>query len=64
MDVTLIFKIATIGVVVAVLDRLLDGMGRREQGSMLTIAGLVTVLLIVLGLITQLFSDVKSMFQF
>lgn len=64
MDVTLIFKIATIGVVVAVLDRLLDGMGRREQGSMLTIAGLVTVLLLVLGLITQLFSDVKSMFQF
>lgn len=64
MDVTLIFKIATIGVVVAVLDRLLDGMGRREQGSMLTIAGLVTVLLLVLSLITQLFSDVKSMFQF
>ena len=64
MDVTLIFKIATIGVVVAVLDMLLGGMGKREQGSMLTIAGLITVLIIILGLITQLFSDVKSMFQF
>ncbi|KMT21341.1 stage III sporulation protein AC [Clostridium cylindrosporum] len=64
MDVTLIFKIATIGVVVAVLDRLLDSMGKREQGSMLTVAGLLTVLLLVLGLITQLFSSIKSMFQF
>ncbi|MEG0371592.1 MAG: stage III sporulation protein AC [Clostridium sp.] len=64
MDVTLIFQIAAIGVVVAILDRLLDGMGRKEQGTMLVIVGLVTVLILVLGLITQLFSDVKSMFQF
>ncbi|MEF9933792.1 MAG: stage III sporulation protein AC [Clostridium sp.] len=64
MDVTLIFQIAAIGVVVAVLDRLLDGMGRKEQGTMLVIVGLVTVLLLVLGLITQLFTDVRSMFQF
>ncbi|MEG2539890.1 MAG: stage III sporulation protein AC, partial [Clostridium sp.] len=64
VDVTLIFQIAAIGVVVAVLDRLLDGMGRKEQGTMLVIVGLVTVLLLVLGLITQLFTDVRSMFQF
>ncbi|MEF9952605.1 MAG: stage III sporulation protein AC [Clostridium sp.] len=64
MDVTLIFQIAAIGVVVAVLDRLLDSMGRKEQGTMLVVVGLVTVLLLVLGLITQLFTDVRSMFQF
>jgi stage III sporulation protein AC len=64
MDVGLIFKIATVGILIAILDKILDGMGKKEQATMVTLAGLIVVLMMVLGLINRLFDNVKAMFQF
>jgi stage III sporulation protein AC len=64
MDVDLIFKIAAIGIIVAVLNQLLARSGREEQALMVTIAGLIVVLMILLQQINILFSTVKSLFGF
>ena len=62
MDVDLIFKIAAIGIIVSVLNHLLIRSGREEQGMLLTLAGLVVVLSMVVVQISDLFSTVKSVF--
>lgn len=62
MDVELIFKIAAVGILVAVLNILLSRSGRDEQALMVTIAGLVCVLVIVVQEISQLFSLIKELF--
>ena len=63
MDVDLIFKIAAVGILVAVLNILLSRSGRDEQALMVTIAGLVCVLVIVVQEISDLFSLIKSLFS-
>ena len=63
MDVEFIFKIAAIGIVVAVIYRLLVQSGRDEQALMVTIAGLVVVMLMVVNQISELFSTIKSLFN-
>ena len=62
MDVDLIFKIAAVGILVAVLNILLSRSGRDEQALMVTIAGLVCVLLIVVREISELFALIKELF--
>lgn len=62
MDVELIFKIAAVGILVAVLNILLSRSGRDEQALMVTIAGLVCVLVIVVQEISELFTLIKSLF--
>ena len=62
MDVDLIFKIAAVGILVAVLNILLSRSGRDEQALMVTIAGLVCVLLIVVREISELFTLIKELF--
>ena len=62
MDVDLIFQIAAIGIIVAVLNQLLIRSGREEQAMLTTLAGLIVVLMMVLGQIQQLFDAIKSMF--
>ena len=62
MDVDLIFKIAAVGILVAVLNLLLSRSGREEQALMVTIAGLICVLLIVVREISGLFALIKSLF--
>lgn len=64
MDVELVFKIAAIGILVAVLNLLLSRAGRDEQALMTTIAGLVVVLMLVLQKISELFSLIKTLFAF
>ena len=63
MDVDLVFKIAAIGILVAVLNILLSRAGRDEQALMTTIAGLVVVLLLVIQKISELFDLIKSLFS-
>ena len=60
--VDLIFKVAAIGILVAVLNVLLVRAGREDQAMMTTIAGLVVVLLVVLREISELFNTIKSLF--
>ena len=63
MDVDLVFKIAAIGILVAVLNILLSRAGRDEQALMTTIAGLVVVLVLVIQKISELFDLIKSLFS-
>ena len=63
MDVDLIFKIAAIGILVAVLNQVLSRAGRDEQAMMTTLAGLVVVLMMVVQEIDQLFTMVKTLFH-
>ena len=62
MDVDLIFKIAAVGILVAVLNILLSRSGREEQALMVTIAGLVCVLVLVVREISDLFALIKELF--
>ncbi len=62
MDIDLVFRIAAIGIIVAVLNQLLIRSGREEQAMLTTLAGLIVVLMMVLGQIQQLFDAIKSMF--
>ncbi len=64
MDVDLIFKIAAIGIVVAVLNQLLVRSGREEQAMMTTLAGLVVVMMMLVREISDLFQLIKSLFGF
>lgn len=64
MNVDLIFKIAAIGIIVAVLNLLLARSGRDEQAMMVTIAGLVVVLMMLVQQISDLFRLIKDLFQF
>ncbi len=64
MDVDLIFKIAGLGIIVAVLSQLLKRAERDDQALMITIAGLVVVLLMLVNEISKLFDTVKSVFGF
>ncbi len=62
MDVDLIFKIAAIGIIVAVLNQVLIRSGREEQAMMTTLAGLIVVLTMIVSQISGLFDTVKSAF--
>ena len=64
MEVDLIFKIAAIGILVAVLNQLLIRSGREEQGLMVVLAGLVCVLMLMVREISDLFDHIKSLFDF
>ena len=63
MEVDLIFKIAAIGILVA-LNQLLIRSGREEQGLMVVLAGLVCVLMLMVREISDLFDLIKSLFDF
>ena len=63
MDVDLVFKIAAIGILVAVLNILLSRAGRDKHTLMTTIAGLVVVLVLVIQKISELFDLIKSLFS-
>ena len=62
MDVDMIFRIAAIGIIVAVLNQVLIRSGREEQAMMTTLAGLIAVLMMLIGEISNLFDTVKSVF--
>ena len=62
MDVDLIFKIADIGIIVAVLNQVLIRSGREEQAMMTTLAGLIVVLMMIIVQINTLFETVKTVF--
>ena len=63
MEVDLIYKIAAVGLLVAVLNLLLTRSGRDEQALMITIAGLVVVLALLLREIAGLFDLIKELFD-
>lgn len=58
----MIFKIAAIGIIVAILNQLLVRSGREEQALLTTIAGLIVALMMIISQISELFTTVKSTF--
>lgn len=63
VDIDLVFKIAAIGIIVAVLNQLLIRSGREDQAMMTTLAGLVVVLSMLVEEISDLFVTIKALFQ-
>ena len=63
MNIDLLFKIAGIGIIVAVLHQILTKAGREDQAMMITLAGIVIVLTIVIKEISGLFSTVRTVFN-
>ena len=64
MDVELIFKIAAVGIIVAVLTQLLIRSGREEQAMLTSLAGLIVVLTVIITHISTLFNTIKQLFGF
>ena len=63
MNVDLLFKIATIGILVAVLHQVLVRAGREDQAMMTTLAGVIIVLTIIIKEISNLFTTVRTIFN-
>lgn len=64
MTVEIIFKIAGVGLITAIVNQLLKHCGKEEIGSITTLAGLIICLLMVLDLVKDLLSTVQGMFGF
>ena len=64
MEVDLIFKIAAVGILVAVLNQLLIRSGREEQALMTTRAGLIVVMMLIVQKISELFTLIQNVFGF
>ncbi len=62
-NVDIIFKIAAIGIIVAVLNQVLIRAGREDQAMMTTLAGIIVVLVIIINMVNDFFITVKTMFR-
>lgn len=62
MDVSLLFKIAGAGILIAITSQILQRAGREEQASLLSLAGVIVVLLLLVGKIGDLFTEVRTIF--
>lgn len=63
MEINIVFRIAAVGILVAVLHQVLMRAGREEQAMLTTLAGLVVALFWVIQYISQLFDTVQTLFQ-
>ncbi len=63
LDFSVIFKIGGVGILVAILDKVLKSIGREEYATLSNILGIVLILFMVIQLIGDLFNTIKTMFQ-
>jgi len=63
MDIGIIFKIASVGILTAVINQVLKYVGKDEIAMLTTLAGVVVVLFMIIGMISDLFNTVKSLFS-
>ncbi len=63
MEIEIVFKIAAVGIIVAVMNQVLSRAGREDQAMMATLAGLIVVLFWVVQYINELFTMIQSMFN-
>ncbi len=64
MDVEIIFKIAAVGILTAIIGQILKQTGKDEIATIATLAGLIIVLIMVLNLVGDLFSTLRTIFNF
>ena len=62
MDISVLFKIAAVGLIVAVLNKILNKTDRGEYAMLVTVAGLIAVILVLLDSVTELFGAMRSAF--
>ena len=63
-DVSVLFKIAAIGIAIALLNQILTKAGREEQAMMTTLAGVIIVLAIIIRMISEFFDEIKDFLEF
>lgn len=63
MDIDIILKVGAIGIVVAVFNQILTKTGRDEQAMFVTLAGVIVVMALIVGMMNELFTEVKSVFN-
>ena len=63
MEIEIVFKVAAVGIIVAVLNQVLSRAGREDQAMMTTLAGLIVVLFWVVQYINELFTMIQSIFN-
>jgi len=63
INIDLIFKLAAVGILIAVIHTVLSKAGKDELGHLITLAGVALVFMVVVDLLTQLFSSVKTLFN-
>lgn len=64
MTIEIIFKIAGIGIITSIVNQILKHCGKEEIGSVITLAGLIICLMMVLDLVKDLLSTVQNLFGF
>ena len=64
MDMDILFKIAAIGIVVSVINIILNKAGREEQAMLVTLAGVIIVLVMIVNEISSLFNTIKTIFNY
>ncbi len=63
MDISILFKIAAIGIIITVICQILKKSDRDDIATLVSIVGLVIVLTVVVGMVGDLFSQIKSIFE-
>ena len=63
MDINIIFKIAAVGIITAIVNQLLKKADKDEIATLCTLAGLTIVILMVINMISELFTTIRSLFQ-
>ena len=63
-DVSLLFKIGAMGVLLMVIEKVLEGNGKNEFAVLANLAGMIIILITIIGMISNLFDTVKTMFTF
>jgi stage III sporulation protein AC len=63
MDIDIIFKVGAIGIIVAVFNQILSKTGRDEQAMFVTLAGVIIVMAMIVNMMSDLFNEVKSVFN-
>ena len=63
MDLDLIFKLGGVGIMLVILDKVLSSSGKGEIATLINLTGIIIILTMVIGLISNLFNSVKTMFM-
>ena len=64
MNVEFVFKIGAVGILIAVVSQILTRIGREDIATLATLAGLIAVLMMVIGMVADFFESVRVMFDF
>ncbi|MGL4761528.1 MAG: stage III sporulation protein AC [Sarcina sp.] len=63
MELDLIFKLGGVGIMLVILDKVLSSSGKGEIATLINLTGIIIILTMVIGLISNLFSSVRTMFM-